>query len=231
MSDTASPPSGSRSGSPSPAPRGPRRPVVRRVLVVLGVLGCVVLVIAAMAWLNRRAVTRQVLVGWLERQGVPADVDIERVELDGVTARVRIGDPRNPDVTVERVEVDYVVGAPWSRGGLGVTPSRIRLVRPVGRVSLIRGKVSFGSLDPLIDRFTGRPPGPDSRAPLVLIEDARVRLLTDYGPADILGDARVEDGKLMRLVARMPQTALRSGDRIDARGLAAAVDLDRKSVV
>ncbi|WP_420479678.1 intermembrane phospholipid transport protein YdbH family protein [Brevundimonas sp. FT23028] len=220
MSDIASSPP----GSAPPAPRRPR-PVVRRVLAVAGVFLCVVLVIAAMAWLNRRAVTRQVLVGWLERQGVPADVDIQRVELDGVVARVRIGDPRNPDVTVERVEVDYVVGAPWSRGGLGVAPSRIRLVRPVARVSLANGKVSFGSLDPLIEQFTGRPPGPDSRAPLVLVEDARVRLLTDYGPADILGDARVEDGKLIRLVARMPQTALRSGDRIDARGLAAAVDL------
>ncbi|RZJ29688.1 MAG: C4-dicarboxylate ABC transporter, partial [Brevundimonas sp.] len=220
MSDTASP----TPGTPRPDKRR-ARPVFRRVLGVAGVLLCVLLVVAALAWLNRRAVTRQVLVGWLEREGVPADVDIERVELDGVVARIRIGDPRDPDVTVERVEVDYAVGAPWSRQGLGVTPSRIRLLRPVARVSLRGGKVSFGSLDPLIAKFTGRPPGPDSRAPLILVEDARVRLLTDYGPADILGDARVEDGKLMRLVARMPTTALRSGDRIDARGLAATVDL------
>jgi hypothetical protein len=199
--------------------------VIRRLLGVAGIVLCVLLVLAALAWLNRRAVTRQVLVGWLEREGVPADVDIEKVELDGVVARVRIGDPRNPDVTVERVEVDYALGTPWSRQGLGVTPSRIRLLRPVARVSLRGGKVSFGSLDPLIEKFTGRPPGPDSRAPLVLVENARVRLMTDYGPADVLGDARVEDGKLMRLVARMPATALRSGDRIDARGLAATVDL------
>ena len=217
MSDTASP----RPGRP------PRKAAgwARRVLIVAGVVLCVLLVVAALTWLNRRAVTRQVLVGWLEREGVPADVDIERVELDGVVARVRIGDPRNPDVVVERVEVDYAIGAPWSKQGLGVTPSRIRLLRPVARVSLQGGKVSFGSLDPLIDKFTGRPPGPDSRAPLVLVEDARVRLDTDYGPAVVTADARVEDGKLMRLVASLPQTALRSGDRLDARGLAATVDL------
>lgn len=220
MSDTASP----APGTPRPDKRR-ARPVIRRLLGVAGIVLCVLLVLAALAWLNRRAVTRQVLVGWLEREGVPADVDIEKVELDGVVARVRIGDPRNPDVTVERVEVDYALGTPWSRQGLGVTPSRIRLLRPVARVSLRGGKVSFGSLDPLIEKFTGRPPGPDSRAPLVLVENARVRLMTDYGPADVLGDARVEDGKLMRLVARMPATALRSGDRIDARGLAATVDL------
>lgn len=220
MSDTASP----APGTPRPDKRR-ARPVIRRLLGAAGIVLCVLLVLAALAWLNRRAVTRQVLVGWLEREGVPADVDIEKVELDEVVARVRIGDPRNPDVTVERVEVDYALGTPWSRQGLGVTPSRIRLLRPVARVSLRGGKVSFGSLDPLIEKFTGRPPGPDSRAPLVLVENARVRLMTDYGPADVLGDARVEDGKLMRLVARMPATALRSGDRIDARGLAATVDL------
>lgn len=220
MSDTASPPP----GTPRPDKRR-ARPVVRRVLGVAGIVLCVLLVLLALTWLNRRAVTRQVLVGWLEREGVPADVDIEQIELDSVVARIRIGDPRNPDVTVERVEVDYVIGAPWSARELGVTPSRIRLLRPVARVSLRGGKVSFGSLDPLIDKFTGRPPGPDSKAPLVLVEDARVRLDTDYGPADILGDARVEDGKLMRLVARLPETALRSGDRIDARGLAATVNM------
>ena len=220
MSDTASP----APGTPRPDKRR-ARPVIRRLLGFAVIVLCVLLVLAALAWLKRRAVTRQVLVGWLEREGVPADVDIEKVELDGVVARVRIGDPRNPDVTVERVEVDYALGTPWSRQGLGVTPSRIRLLRPVARVSLRGGKVSFGSLDPLIEKFTGRPPGPDSRAPLVLVENARVRLMTDYGPADVLGDARVEDGKLMRLVARMPATALRSGDRIDARGLAATVDL------
>lgn len=221
MSDTVSPASG------PPRPPAPRRArlAIRRLLVVAGVVLCVLLVILALAWLNRRAVTRQVLVGWLERQGVPAEVDVERVELDGVVARVRIGDPRNPDVTVERVEVDYAIGTPWSRKGLGLTPTRVRLLRPVARVSLRGGKLSFGSLDPLIREFTGRPPSPDSRSPLVLVESARVRVDTDYGPANILGDARIDDGKLMRLVARMPATALRSGDRIDARGLAATVDL------
>ena len=219
--DTASPAPGR---SPRPAARRAGG-ILRRLLVVAGVVLCVLAVIVALTWLNRRAVTRQVLVGWLEREGVPADVDIERIEMDGVVARVRIGDPRNPDVTIERVEVDYAIGSPWSEQGLGVTPTRIRLVRPVARVSLRGGRLSLGSLDPLVKKFTGRPPQPDSRSPLVLVERARVRVDTDYGPADILGDARVEDGKLMRLVARMPATALRSGDRLEARDLGATVDL------
>ena len=201
-----------------PAPHG------RRLLLAAGIVLSVLLILAALLYLNRRAAARQVLVGWLEQQGVDADMQIERVEIDGLVASLRIGDPDSPDVSVERVEVDYALGAPWSKAGLGVTPTRIRLVRPVLRASVRGGKLTLGSLDPLIEKFTGRPPRPDSRAPLVLIEGARVRLDTDYGPTNILGDARVDNGKLMRLTARMPPAAFKSGEA-EARGLAATVDL------
>ena len=196
----------------------------RRLLLAAGVLACVLLVLAGLLYLNRRAATRQVLIGWLERQGIPADVDIERVELDGIVARVRIGDPRDPDVVVERVEVDYAIGSPWSKTGLGINPSRIRLVRPVLRASFRDGTLSLGSLDPLVERFTGRPPRPDVRGPLVLVEQGRVRLDTEYGPVAILGDARIDDGKLIRLSARMPAADLKSGD-IEARRLAATISV------
>ncbi len=213
----------------SDEPASPSRPPARRsrgrrAVRIVGVAVAVVLVLIALLWLNRRAAAREALVGWLERQGVPADVDIERIELDGLVARVRIGDPARPDVTIERVEVDYALGAPWSARGLGVTPSRVRLIRPIVRATLDDGALSFGSLDPLIERFTGRPPQPDSRSPIVIVERARVRIDTDYGPVNVLGDARLDDGKLMRLVARMPSAPLRSGP-IEARDLTATIDL------
>lgn len=208
----------------TPPPPRSRSTRGRRALLIAGIVGGVLLILMATLYLNRRAATRQVLIGWLEQQGIEADMQVERLELDGLVARVRIGDADNPDVTVERVEVDYAIGAPWSKGGLGVTPTRIRLIRPVVRASVRDGKLTFGSLDPLVDRFAGRPPRPDSRGPLVLVEGGRVRLDTDYGPAAILGDARIDDGKLMRLTARMPATIFRSGD-IEARGLQATIDL------
>ncbi|MBB4081358.1 intermembrane phospholipid transport protein YdbH family protein [Brevundimonas lenta] len=192
------------------------------MLLILGVVLGVLLILLAAAWLNRRMAARQVLIGWLEQQGVPADMEVERVELDRLVARIRIGDPARPDVTVERVEVDYVIGSPFSKRGLGVTPSRVRLVRPVVRASVRGGKLSLGSLDPLIEKFMSRPPQPDVRGPLVLVEGARVRLDTDYGPANILGDARIDNGELRQLNARMPATAFRSGD-IEARDLAATL--------
>jgi hypothetical protein len=216
MTETAAAP------APPPVRRG--RSAARRLLLAAGVLICTLLVLAGLLYLNRRAATRQVLIGWLERQGVPADIDIERVELDGIVARIRIGDPRNPDAVVERVEVDYAIGAPWSKAGLGISPSRIRLIRPVLRASFRDGVFSLGSLDPLVERFTGRPPRPDMRGPLVLVEQGRIRLDTEYGPVAILGDARVDDGKLIRLSARMPAADLKSGD-IEARALGATINV------
>lgn len=182
-----------------------------------------VLLLAAL-YLNRRAAAREVLIGWLEERGIQADIEVERIELDGFVGRIRIGDPLNPDVTVERVEVDYVVASPWSKTGLGVTPSRIRLVRPVMRARWTGGQLSLGSLDPLVEAFTGGPPRPDQRGPLVIVEGGRGRLDTDYGPIQVLADARIDDGKLMRLAARAPAASLKRG-QIAARGLGARLDL------
>ncbi|WP_309627264.1 YdbH domain-containing protein [Brevundimonas sp.] len=198
--------------------------LARAIGVGLAVGLIVLALLAAVAWLNRRAAAREILVGWLDRRGIEADVEIERLELNGFVGSVRIGDERNPDVTIHRVEVDYALGLPWSSTGLGVTPNRIRLVRPVARASWKAGKLSFGSLDPLIEELTGRPPRPDSRGPVVIVETGRLRVDSEYGPVSLLADARVDNGKLMRLAARMPAASLKSGD-IEARGLGGELNL------
>ena len=205
-------------------PRRRKRRIARAIGVGLAVVLVALSVLVALAWFNRRAAAREVLVGWLDQRGIEADVEIERLELNGFVGRVRIGDEADPDVTVQRVEVDYTLALPWSRTGIGVTPSRIRLVRPVARASWKDGELSFGSLDPLIEEFTGRPPRPDSRGPVVIVETGRLRLDTEYGPLSLLADARMDDGKLMRLAARMPAASLKSGE-IEARGLGGSLDL------
>ena len=137
--------------------RGPGRLVIV-LLVILGLL----LAAALTLYAARREAARQVLIGWLERRGIEAEVQVERLELDTLTARIRVGDADNPDFSVERVEVDYALGLPWSETGLGVTPSRIRLIRPILRASWREGVFSMGSLDPLIEEFRDRPPGPEA---------------------------------------------------------------------
>lgn len=197
---------------------------MRRVLSVVAIVLVVLLILLAATWINRRAAARQLLIGWLDQRGIRAEVEVEKIELNGFVGKVRIGDPADPDVSVERVEVDYAVGMPWSVRGLGVTPNRIRLVRPLVKATWTDGKLSFGSLDPLIEEFTGQPPRPDSRSPLVIIETGRLRLSTEYGPVEILADARLDNGKLMRLHAVMPTAALKSGET-QGEGLGGTLDL------
>lgn len=208
---------------PKPQPRRPRSPVRTALLVLLiGLL--LLIVLAAALYLNRRAAARELLTGWLDRKGIDADVEVEQLEIDGFVGRISIGDPHDPQFKVERVEVDYALGMPWSKTGLGVTPSRIRLVRPLARASWKEGEFSLGSLDPLIKEFLAKPPRPDQRAPLVIVEGGRARIDTEYGPLQVLADARIDDSKLMRLNARLPAASLKSGD-MEARGLSALVDL------
>lgn len=200
---------------------GARR-IARGVGLGLAALAVVALLLAGLLYLNRRAAARELLTGWLERRGVQSEVEIERIELDGLVARVRIGDPRDPDFAAERVEVDYAIGTPWSAQGLGLRPGRVRLVRPVLRARWADGRLSLGSLDPVIEEFRRRPPRPDSRAPLVLVERGRVNLDTDYGRLAATADARVDNGRLLRLDARLPETRLQGRDG-SAQGLSGAV--------
>ncbi|HEY1071992.1 intermembrane phospholipid transport protein YdbH family protein [Brevundimonas sp.] len=206
------------------SPRRQPRSAARSTLTVLLIVVLLLVVLAAALYLDRRAAARELLVGWLDRKGIDADVEVERLEMNGFVGKISVGDPRNPEFKVERVEVDYALGMPWSKVGLGVTPSRIRLVRPLARASWKNGQLSLGSLDPLVKEFMAKPPRPDQRAPLVIVESGRARIDTEYGPVQILADARIDDSKLMRLSARLPAASLKSGD-VEARGLSAVIDL------
>lgn len=182
---------------------------------MIALVGLLILALALVAlYLNRRLAAREILVGWLDRRGIDADVEVERLELNGFVGKITIGDPNDPQVRVDRVEVDYQLGMPWSEAGLSVTPSRIRLVRPLARASWKQGMLSLGALDPLIEEFTARPPRPDSRAPLVLIERGQALVDTDYGPVRLMADARIDNSRLIALKAQLPRTSLKSGQTL-----------------
>ena len=207
--------------TPRPTRRRPATGRGRRIAI--GLVAGLLILLAAL-YLNKRAVTREVLVNWLESQGVDADVTVERVTLDGIIARVRLGDPGDPDVVVDRVEVDYAINLPWSSGGAGLTPDRIRLVRPVIKARWHDGKLSFGSLDPLIADVMSRPPSDAIPGPRILIEGGQVRLTTDQGPVALRADARVDDGRLLQLTATLPSQAFGPDGQL-AQGLGGTLTL------
>ncbi len=170
----------------------------KRVLLPAGI-GLVLAAALGTAWFSRERIAGNVVDGQLRRYDLPATYQIDRITPQRQVLRnLVVGDPARPDLTVERVEVRlrYRFGTPEI--------GRVVLVNPrlYGRV--IGGKLSFGSLDKVIYRETGRPPGlPD----LYLdIRDGRALLRTPYGPlgTKLAGAGRLRDGFAGNLAAAAP---------------------------
>lgn len=166
------------------APR--RRRVWLRVL-----LGVFVLLLAALLalWLSRERIAGNVIERELERYGIPATYTIERIGPDRqILTNIVVGDPRRPDLIVERAEVPIKLrlGTP--------TIGRITLVRPRLFGTMRGGTLSFGTLDKALFRDTGKPPGlPELDLRLI---DGRALIEGDFGPLGIKADGagRIDDG-------------------------------------
>ncbi|HEU4819889.1 MAG TPA: exoprotein, partial [Qipengyuania sp.] len=176
------------------AGRWRRKRVLLPGLVVLALVAGL-----AVAWFSRERIAGNVIESQLEAYGIPATYTIERIGGRRQVLRdVVVGNPAQPDLTVERAEIRiaYRLGLP--RIG------RITLVRPRLYGRLIGGRVSFGTLDRAIYRDTGEPPGlPEID---LAIQDGRALIRTPYGPvgAKIDGRGLVSDGFAGTLAVAAP---------------------------
>lgn len=170
--------------------------------VSFGLLAIVAVTILA-AWLSRERLADDYIADQLDQLGLEASYRIE--EIGGtrqVISNLVVGDPANPDFTADQVTVflRYRLGLP--------TLGRIELARPRLYGSLHGGKLSFGSLDPVI--FT------DSKEPLSLpdidirIADGRALLDTDFGPVGIKleGEGELDSGFSGIVAASAPSLAV-----------------------
>lgn len=198
------------------------RALARAGLLTLALATGGLVLVGAGAWIVRRDLAQDAATDWLARRGIEAELELETLELNRAVGRLRIGSEASPDVVVERVEIDYALTGPWNGQALGATPSRVRLVRPVMRARWADGRLRLGALDPLIEEFSRRPPQPDKRGPRITVDDGRLDLATGFGRLQAVGDAVVDDGKLLTLDARVPAA------RLSAKGFEAAT---RDSVV
>lgn len=167
----------------------------RPLRIVLVAAGVGLVLAALLAWLNRRTVARDALSAWLRGQGVASDIQVENVGPDTFVARVRLGDPARPDFVADRVTVRYRLALG------GVTVRSVVLSGPVLRASVHQGRWSAGALDPLIRNILARPPQPGAPKPRIEIAGGRVLLASDFGPVDLVADATVAEGRLVRLSA------------------------------
>lgn len=161
----------------------------------------VIAICVAIAWSYRERIAGNVIASELESRGIEATYKVERIGgRRQVLTDIVIGDPRRPDLTIERAEVD--VRYRWGFPGIGA----IRLVRPRLRGTYRDGKLSFGALDPLI--FAPREEGPFELPDFALtVTEGRGLLETDYGPVGIslAGSGHLRDGFAGELAAISPK--------------------------
>jgi hypothetical protein len=153
--------------------------------------GLLLLLVAALAvvWFSRERIAGNLIADQLREYDIPATYDIESIAPGRqVLTNIVVGDPRAPDMTIERAEVAirYRLGTPQ----LGrITLARARLFG-----TLRGGKLSFGTLDKALFRDTGEPPGlPELDVRLI---DGRALIQSDWGPIGIKteGAGRINDG-------------------------------------
>jgi hypothetical protein len=194
----------------APRPRRDRR-------AAAAVVGLAVLLGLAALYATRRIVVRELITGWLRSHGVTSQVEIEGLDAGQSSGRVSLGDPRAPD---------FVGDAAVTYGLRGLTPEvrSVTLRAPVLRVRLHEGKLSLGTLDPLIADLQKTPPRPDRGQPRIQIEGGILLLASDAGPLRLTADAIVEAGRLVSLTVRSDPARLR-GPGVDVTTQAARLTL------
>jgi hypothetical protein len=171
-------------------------------------------------YLERGPIGAQLARSYLRSRGVPAQITVERLDPGGFTGRVVLGDPRDPDLVVDHVEVEFEP-APLLRHGLVAPRIRsIRLVRPRVKARFDGRRLTFGTLQRLVDDFARRPPGVGP-GPDIRLEQGAARVVTPAGDLRLTGDARLDQGRLATLSARLaPATLARPGFSAQLAGAA-----------
>lgn len=172
---------------------------------VLAPAGAVILLAAALgfAWLSRERIAGNIIEGQLEAYDLPATYEIERIGgRRQIIRNVVVGDPARPDLTVERAEVRivYRLGTPQI--------GRITLINPRLYGRFVDGRVSFGTLDRVLYRDSGKPPGLPELD--LAIRDGRALIRTPYGAigAKLEGTGLVSDGFAGTLAVAAPGLAV-----------------------
>jgi hypothetical protein len=205
MADATTPPE----PKTSPPGAGTKRAWDRARLVDLGLEAVSLSMLAFIAtglvvWSGRREISRELAEAWLRDHGIEAAVELDDLDATGFTGRVRLGARDNPVFSADRLEVAYDLSAPWNGEKFGVQTRAVRLVRPRVRANIDeKGQVRFGALQPLIDEALKSPKKPNVPGPAILVEDARLDLVTPGGNARITGDASLDDGQLLRFDGRL----------------------------
>ncbi|MBV9994236.1 MAG: YdbH domain-containing protein [Caulobacteraceae bacterium] len=193
--------------SPAQNPAKARRRWATRVLAGGALLS---IVLFGALYLGRRPIAERLADGWLQQHRLPGEFEVRSIGLSGLTASLRLGPKDDPDLQVERLQVDYGLDGPWSGRGLAVATRAVRLFRPQLKARFADGRLDLGSLTSLLQALSGRAgkPGP---SPDLTVEAGLLRLATPGGALTITGDGAMTAGALARARVRLAPFALRLG--------------------
>ena len=197
--------------SPSSSSGSPKTPARRsglRIALIAGAATAAVLVGAGfVAYAFRGPIGTRLAVSYLAGRGVPASITIERLDPGGFAGSMKLGPANDPDLTVDRMEIEFEP-IPLFQGGLAAPRIKnLRLVHPRLKGRYDGKKLTFGTLQPMIDEILAQPlvqPGPSFR-----VENGELRLDTYAGQAVLTGEAVVDEGLLRRAVGHLAATRLK----------------------
>ncbi len=168
--------------------------------------GLLILLVALVAaavilWIWRKPIADDFIRDELERRGVHATYSLDRVGFrTQQVSDLSIGDPANPDLTVDRATIQLRVR--WN-GSVEVYRVVARGVRLKGRM-LRDGRVSWGQIDKLLPPPSGRP----FRLPDLTVDlaDTTVALATPFGRMGfaVAGRGNLSGGFAGKLAASSP---------------------------
>ncbi|MDE2412153.1 MAG: YdbH domain-containing protein [Sphingomonadales bacterium] len=169
----------------------------------LALLAGVAIVAGGVVWWQRESIARRIIAGQLSDLGLPATYKVESIGTrHQVLTDIVIGDPRHPDMTVEKaiVSITPQLGVP--------TLDTVTLIRPRIYGTYRNAVLSFGALDKILFRQTATPTGlPDLDLNLV---DGRGRIDTDFGVVGVKteGKGNLRGGFAGIIAATSPRLAL-----------------------
>lgn len=164
---------------------------------------------------SARPLLHAALLEWLHQRGVEADVTLTTATPWRVDGSIRLGANEDPDLLIERFELDLRYRWPWANGGW-IEPTELRLIEPSSRVRLVDGTLEWGPLRDLFDRPTAASstpktsPGPSIGR--VSLEGATLRLETEQGALELRADATLEGGEPLVVSGILTPQRLRFAD-------------------
>ncbi|OYW83439.1 MAG: hypothetical protein B7Z26_00560, partial [Asticcacaulis sp. 32-58-5] len=175
---------------------------------IIGLTLCGVAAIGVAAVAARKEIAREIAQGWLRSQQIESELKIGRLGLNHAEGSIRLGKATSPDVVLNDFRIDYDLNLFAGQGKPMARFKRIHLTKPEIALSLTSKGLNFGTLDPLIQSILSSPSNKGEAPGEVLIENAVVRLKTDYGTINATGRVQMQAGRLQQLNLNIPSTRL-----------------------